>query len=91
MKTQWQQYKELELLPDGLAKPQTIHSPLVAYLDQRWRSLLNQRASNLDYEYQVEYLERRLKRRYQTNTRSNGASVVDSLRSTHRTNSLFRI
>jgi hypothetical protein len=30
MKTQWQQYKELELLPDNVAAPQTIHSPLLA-------------------------------------------------------------
>ncbi len=61
MKTQWQRYKELELLPDEVAKPQIIHSPLVTYLDQRWRSLLNQQAGKLDYECQVEYLERRLK------------------------------
>ncbi|MBW4473630.1 MAG: hypothetical protein KME45_25125 [Stenomitos rutilans HA7619-LM2] len=60
MKTQWQRYKELELLPEGAAEPQTIYSPLIAYLDQRWRSLLNRRAALLDYEYQVEYLERRL-------------------------------
>ncbi|MBW4691459.1 MAG: hypothetical protein KME27_06785 [Lyngbya sp. HA4199-MV5] len=61
MKTQWQRYKELELLPERAAEPQTIHSPLIAYLDQRWRSLLNHRAAQLDYEYQVEYLERRLR------------------------------
>jgi hypothetical protein len=61
MKTQWQRYKELELLPDEAAKPQLIHSPLVTYLDQRWRSLLNQHAGKLDYECQVDYLERRLK------------------------------
>lgn len=60
MKTQWQQYKELELLPDLVAEPQTIYSPLVAALDRRWRSILNQRARKLDYEYQVEYLEQRL-------------------------------
>lgn len=60
MKTQWQRYKELELLPDVVAEPQTIHSPLIASLDRSWRSLLNQRARNLNHEYQVEYLERRL-------------------------------
>ncbi|XGV95633.1 MAG: hypothetical protein ACAF41_23185 [Leptolyngbya sp. BL-A-14] len=61
MKTQWKHYKELELLPEEAAEPETIYSPLIAYLDRRWRSLLNHRASKLDYEYQVEYLERRLK------------------------------
>lgn len=58
MKSQWQTYKELEYLPDGV-EPQPIHSPLVASLDRWWRSWLNRRAENLDYEYQVEYLERR--------------------------------
>lgn len=61
MNTQWQRYKELELLPDEAAESQTIHSPLLAYLDRRWRSLLNHRAARLDYEYQVEYLEQRLR------------------------------
>ena len=61
MKTQWQRYKELELLPNRAAEAQAIHSPLVAYLDQRWRSLLDHRAAQLDHEYQVEYLERRLR------------------------------
>jgi len=60
MKTQWQQYKELELLPDNVAAPQTIHSPLLAAFDRYWRSQLDQGARKLDYEYQVEYLERRL-------------------------------
>lgn len=60
MKSQWQAYKELELLPD-IVEPQTIHSPLIGYLDSWWRSLLSRRAGSLDYENQVEYLERRLK------------------------------
>lgn len=60
MKTQWQQYKELELLPDNVAAPLTIHSPLLAAFDRHWRSWLDQRARKLDHEYQVEYLERRL-------------------------------
>lgn len=60
MKSQWQFYKELELLPD-MIEPQPIHSPIVASLDRWWRSRLNDRATKLDYEYQVEYLERRLR------------------------------
>ncbi|XHX77457.1 MAG: hypothetical protein RBJ76_23940 [Stenomitos frigidus ULC029] len=60
MKTQWEQYKELELLPAQVAAPQTIYSPLVAALDRHWRSRLDQRARKLDHEYQVEYLEQRL-------------------------------
>ena len=58
MKSQWQAYKELELLPE-IVEPQSIHSPLAASLDRWWRSLLNHRAGKLDYEDQVDYLERR--------------------------------
>ncbi|PSB24546.1 hypothetical protein [Stenomitos frigidus] len=58
MKSQWQFYKALELLSD-VVEPQPIHSPLIASLDRWWRSLLSRRARSLDYEDQVEYLERR--------------------------------
>lgn len=61
MKAQWKHYKELELLPEDAVEPQAIYSPIVAYLDRCWRSILNHRANKLDYEYQVEYLEQRLK------------------------------
>ena len=58
MKSQWQTYRELELLSD-MVEPQPLHSPLVASVDRWWRALLSHRAGKLDYEDQVEYLERR--------------------------------
>ena len=67
MKSQWQVYKELELLPDAV-EPPSIHSPLVAFLDRWWRSLLDRRAESLDYENQVEYLERRFTLLYERST-----------------------
>ncbi len=60
MKTQWQIYQELELLPTTLQAPQAVMSPVAAYLGNRWRSLLDRQTSKLDYEQQVDYLERRL-------------------------------
>jgi hypothetical protein len=60
MKSQWQSYQELELLSD-ISKPQPIYSPVIAFMDRWWRSFLNRRADSLDYEDQVEYLERRFK------------------------------
>lgn len=60
MKTQWQIYQELELLPTALPAPRAVTSPIAAYLGNRWRSLLDRQTSKLDYEQQVDYLERRL-------------------------------
>ncbi len=64
MKTQWHIYQTLEQIPDAVLEPQSIHSPIVAWFDRWLRSRLDHRADKLDYEYQVEYLERRLALNY---------------------------
>ena len=60
MNMQWQQYKELELVPDSAPEPKSV-TPLqfailpIAYL---WRSLLNALAREHLYEQRTEYFER---------------------------------
>lgn len=55
---QWQNYKQLELIPDSAPAPKPhkfdISLPLVA----SWRSLLNALAREQVYEQRTEYLER---------------------------------
>jgi hypothetical protein len=54
----WQNYKQLELLPDSAPAPKSrklnIAYPLVA----SWRSLLNALAREQVYEQRTDYLER---------------------------------
>lgn len=57
MNIQWQKYKELELIADSLAEPQTEKLKFAARLSQVWRSLASRSTQNLCYEQQVEHLE----------------------------------
>lgn len=57
-KSQWQNYKELELLPSSLPKPQANKPAFAFGLEQVWRLLIVALTQELVYEQQVEYLER---------------------------------
>lgn len=58
LKTQWQRYKELELLPDSAPSPQVRKFELVLPLVAAWRSLLNALVREQIYEQRTEYLKR---------------------------------
>lgn len=57
-KSQWQNYKELELLPNSLPKPEANKQKFAFGLEQAWRLLIVALGRELVYEQQVEYLER---------------------------------
>jgi hypothetical protein len=58
MKTQWERYKELELIPDSAPAPKASKFKIVLPLVVGWRSLLNALAREQVYEQRTEYLER---------------------------------
>ena len=58
MKTKWQIYKELELIPDSVSTPPASNSVFGLRLSQAWRSLLNTLANKPLHEQQIESLER---------------------------------
>lgn len=69
MKTQWQNYQELEQIPDSVLPPLENKSELLIWLNNRWLSLLNKLAGKFDYEKQVDHLEDCLELKY---PKSNG-------------------
>lgn len=58
MKTQWQIYKELELLPDSLSAPSERKFTGVTPLGKVWQRLIDAFAKKLSDQQQVEHLER---------------------------------
>lgn len=58
MNIQWQKYRELELIADSIAEPQTDKLAFVARLSQVWGSLANRSTQKLCCEQQVEHLKR---------------------------------
>jgi hypothetical protein len=58
MKTQWQIYKELELIPDSVSVPPANNLAFAMRLSQVWRSLLDTATKKPLHEQQIEYLER---------------------------------
>lgn len=57
MKTQWQNYRNLELIPDSVPEPADIKPTLTTQLKDVWRRLLSHFDGTLDEE-PYEYLER---------------------------------
>lgn len=57
MKTQWQIYKELELIPDSVSAPSTHKLAFLLRWDQAYRSLLKPLSKKPSHEQQVDYLE----------------------------------
>lgn len=57
-KSQWQTYKELELIPADAPAPPASKFQLALPLVVIWRSLLNALAREQVYEQRTEYLER---------------------------------
>lgn len=55
---QWQQYKELELIPASAPAPKSSKFNIALPLVASWRSLLNALAKEQVYEQRTEYLER---------------------------------
>ncbi len=58
MKTQWQVYKELELIPDSVVTPQANKLTSALRLGQVWRSLIDTLTKKLSRQQPIEYLER---------------------------------
>jgi hypothetical protein len=58
MKTHWQIYKELELIPDSVSAPQSHKLAVLRRLGQVYRSLLEPPSQRPSHEQQLEYLER---------------------------------
>ena len=58
MKTQWQTYKALELIPDCAPEPQPHHFMHGLLLNHLWRSLINALTQEHFYEQRREYFER---------------------------------
>lgn len=59
MKTQWQIYKELELLPDSIPQTGAANCLFALHLNKVWRVLSNTLSVKLPHDEQrVEYLER---------------------------------
>jgi hypothetical protein len=57
--SQWQNYKQLELIPDRLPNPDLQTSPFKLGLGFAWRVLISLLADELvDREQQIEYIER---------------------------------
>jgi hypothetical protein len=57
MKTQWQIYKELELIPESVSKPEANPSLVAKQVDKAVRSLATQLDGKLHHEQQVDHLE----------------------------------
>ena len=57
MKTQWQTYKQLELIPDSAPEPKANHF-VNGLLSHFWRSLINALAQEHFHEQRREYFER---------------------------------
>ena len=57
MNVQWQQYKELELVPDTISAPKRRYFNLFP-LAAAWRSLVNALVWEHFYEQRTDYLER---------------------------------
>lgn len=57
MKTQWQTYKELELIPNSIQAPRTTERGYLDWLEHPWRSLLSYLIDHFAIEKQVEHLE----------------------------------
>lgn len=60
MKTQWQVYKELELIPDSVVAPQANKLTSALRLDQVWRALIDTLTKKPSHQQPIEYLERYL-------------------------------
>lgn len=58
MNIQWHNYRNLELIPDVVKKPQVSNSASIARLTKGWRSLVNQVVENFSQERQIEHLEK---------------------------------
>jgi hypothetical protein len=56
--TQWNRYRQLELLPNTVPNPASYRNPLTFGLNVVWRSLLALLIDELVEEQRVEYLER---------------------------------
>ena len=56
--SQWQIYKELELIPSSAIEPQANQITFAFGVDQVWRLLIVALTRELVYEQQIEYLER---------------------------------
>ncbi len=57
-KTQWENYKELELLPHSIPEPQAHKQAFAFGLERVWKVLIVALTRELVYEQQVEYLQR---------------------------------
>lgn len=57
-KSQWDNYKELELIPNSIPEPQTNKQTFAFGLDRVWRVFIVALTQELIYEQQVEYLQR---------------------------------
>ncbi len=58
MKTNWQHYKELELIPSSAREPRRNKLAIVFPLDKMWQLFLNALVQEHLYEQRTEYLER---------------------------------
>jgi hypothetical protein len=59
MKTQWQRYRELELIPASVPQPKPNRFFALAPLGTAWRLLIDALArEHICYEHRTEYLER---------------------------------
>ena len=58
MKTQWQTYKALELIPDSAPEPKANHLMQGLLISHLWRSLINALAQEHVYEQRRDYFER---------------------------------
>ncbi|GAB4372252.1 MAG: hypothetical protein Kow00121_14440 [Elainellaceae cyanobacterium] len=57
MKSQWQIYRELELIPDSAGEPCFNQSALATRLKAYMQSRVNNRISRFSYDQQIEHLE----------------------------------
>jgi hypothetical protein len=58
MKTQWQTYKDLELIPQSVGEPQTHTNSFIDKLGRAWRSLSDTLVGKQPYERELDHLER---------------------------------
>ncbi len=68
MKTQWQTYQELELIPNSIQAPQVSKMALLSWLDNVWRALLGNQIENYTHEEQVNHLTHCLELEYAQTT-----------------------
>jgi hypothetical protein len=57
MKTQWQDYRELELIPDSVPPPDIPQAPIVRWLYDNCQALYNNLTCSLSADQPVDYLE----------------------------------